>query len=69
MDQQLERTRKGRERPLLRNGKPREVLESLMAIREPQYREIADIVIETDRRQVLSVVREIQKKLAEHAGK
>ena len=69
VDQQLERTRKGRERPLLRNGKPREVLESLMAIREPQYREIADIVIETDRRQVLSVVREIQKKLAEHAGK
>ena len=67
VDQQMERTRKGRERPLLSNGKPREVLEGLMAIRDPQYREIADIIVETDRRQVLSVVREIQKQLAELA--
>jgi shikimate kinase len=68
VDQQLERTRKGRERPLLRDGKPRDVLERLMEIRDPQYREIADIIIETDRRQVLSVVREIQKKLLEEAA-
>jgi len=68
VDQQLERTRKGRERPLLRDGKPREVLERLMVVRDPEYREIADIIIETDRRQVLSVVREIQKKLTEQAA-
>jgi len=65
VEQQLERTRKGRERPLLRDGKPQQVLENLMAIRDPQYREIADIIIETDGRQVSSVVREIEKKLAE----
>jgi shikimate kinase len=65
VEQQLERTRKGRERPLLRDGKPLQVLEKLMAIRDPQYREIADIIIETDGRQVSSVVREIEKKLTE----
>ena len=68
VEQQLERTRKGRERPLLRGKDPREVLEELMAIRDPQYREIADITIETDGRHVSSVVREIEKKLAELPG-
>ena len=68
VDQQLERTRKGRERPLLRDADPRDVLEALMAIRDPQYREIADITVETDGRHVSSVVREVEKKLAELPG-
>jgi len=65
VEQQMERTRKGRERPLLVDKDPREVLTTLMALRDPQYREIADIVVETDGRHVGSVTREIEQKLAE----
>jgi shikimate kinase len=63
VDQQLARTRKGRERPLLENDDPRAVLEALMAVREPLYREIADPTIETDGRKVKAVAHEILDKL------
>ena len=59
VDQQLSRTRKGRNRPLLENGDPRAVLEALMATREPLYREIADLTVDTDRRKVRDVANEI----------
>jgi shikimate kinase len=60
IDQQLERTRRGRERPLLSRGEdPREVLEQLMTIRDPLYREIADLVVKTDGRRVNAVARDI----------
>lgn len=61
--QQLERTRRGRERPLLENRPKREVLEELMAVREPLYREIADLVIDTDGRRVQAVARQIHESL------
>ena len=63
VDQQLSRTRKGRERPLLRNDDPRAVLEALMATREPLYREIADLTVDTDSRKVRDVVNEILDRL------
>ena len=56
--QQLRRTR-GNKRPLLNRGDRRQILEELMQVREPLYREIADLVVETDGRTVASVVREI----------
>lgn len=59
IEQQLERTRRGRERPLLKDGDPREVLERLMEIRDPMYREIADLVVRTDGRRVNAVAKEI----------
>lgn len=59
IDQQLQRTRKGRERPLLENGEPRETLEALMTVREPLYLEIADLTVETDGRKVNAVASEI----------
>jgi len=59
VDQQYARTRKGRERPLLENGDRRQVLESLLAERDPLYREVADLVVETDGRKVHSVTKEI----------
>ena len=60
IEQQLERTRRGRERPLLSQGDdPRSVLEELMTIRDPLYREIADLVVRTDGRRVNAVAREI----------
>ena len=62
--QQLERTNRGRDRPLLENGNKLEVLERLMAERDPLYREIADMVVNTDGRRVQTVAREIQQALA-----
>jgi shikimate kinase len=63
--QQLERTNRGRERPMLENGNRAEVLERLMAERDPLYREIADLVVNTDGRRVQTVAKEIQQALAE----
>lgn len=59
VDQQYARTRRGRERPLLEAGDRREILEALLAERDPLYREIADLVVDTDGRKVRSVVKEI----------
>lgn len=63
IDQQLRRTRRGRERPMLKGDNPREILARLMTTRDPQYRSIADLVIETDGRRVTSVVREVLERL------
>ena len=63
VEQQLERTRRGRSRPLLQNGDPRRTLEDLMAVRDPMYREIADLIVETDGRKVKAVANEILDKL------
>jgi len=59
VDQQLLRTRKGRERPLLGSSDPRATLQELLDTRDPQYREIADLVVETDGRKVRSVADEV----------
>ncbi len=59
VDQQVARTQKGRERPLLEGGDPRETLTALLELRDPLYREIADIVVLTDGRKVKSVADEI----------
>jgi shikimate kinase len=63
VEQQLERTQRGRERPLLVNGEPEEVLQELLAVRDPLYREIADLVVNTDGRRVQTVAREIHEAL------
>ncbi|HSC85143.1 MAG TPA: shikimate kinase AroK [Pseudomonas sp.] len=59
VEQQLERTSRDRNRPLLRNAEPEKVLSSLMQIRDPLYREIADVIVETDERPPRLVVQEI----------
>ena len=63
VDQQLARTQKGRERPMLANGDSRNILEDLMAVRDPLYREIADLTVETDGRKVKAVANEILERL------
>ena len=63
IDQQLKRTARDRNRPLLQTGNPRARLEELMAVRDPLYREIADIIIDTDGMRVREVVREIIRQL------
>ena len=63
VEQQLSRTLKGRERPMLASGDSREILEELLAVRDPLYREIADIVVVTDGRRVKAVANEIIERL------
>jgi shikimate kinase len=63
VDQQVARTQKGRERPMLANGDSREILEELMAVRDPMYREIADLTVQTDGRKVKAVANEIVENL------
>ena len=62
--QQLDRTQRGRTRPLLENGDKESVLEALMAERDPLYREIADLIVETDGRRVQVVARDITDAIA-----
>ena len=63
VDQQIERTARDRNRPLLQRADPAKVLRELMAVRDPLYREIADIIIETDERPPRMVVQEIIERL------
>src|SRR5690554_413670 len=64
VDNQLERTAKDRNRPLLQTENPRQVLEQLLAQRDPFYRSIADIIVETDIRPPRTVIREILRQIA-----
>ena len=52
-----------RHRPLLLNTDPATRLAELMAIREPLYRAIAHVVVQTDRRKVQSVAEHILEAL------
>ena len=63
VEQQLERTARDRNRPLLRTANPGQVLRDLLAIRDPLYREIADVIIETDQRPPRMVVQEVLSRL------
>lgn len=63
--QQVARTAKSRHRPLL-NGDtpPAVVLERLFEVRDPLYREIADIIVYTQGRGARALVEDIQQQLA-----
>jgi shikimate kinase len=65
VDQQTARTAKDKNRPLLKLGEPRDVLEELMLVRDPLYTEVADMMIETDSRSPKDVAKDIAKKLRE----
>jgi shikimate kinase len=66
--QQLARTRRGDQRPLLNNADPRGTLERLMRQRAPLYEESADLTVDTDGRRVTAVVDEIVELLASARG-
>lgn len=58
-EQQFERTYKDKNRPLLQTEDPLEMLKSLNGEREPQYQEIADLVVSTEGRSAQAVVKEV----------
>lgn len=59
IEQLLERTSKDKKRPLLQVDDPRAVIEALMAERDPLYREVADVVIDTEKRSPKAVAQDI----------
>jgi shikimate kinase len=58
-----ERTRHDRNRPLLQTGNPLAKLRELYAQRDPLYREVADIVVDTGRQSVAGMTRVLFGKL------
>ena len=59
VEQQYERTRRDRKRPLLQTQDPLAVLTQLMKVREPIYRSIASFIVSTDHKRHKTVVKEI----------
>jgi len=59
LDTLVERTTHDRNRPLLQTDNPRERLESLMTQRDPLYREIAQLVIDTADAPLRNVLQQI----------
>lgn len=67
IDQLLERTKKDKNRPLLQTDDPRKRFEEILSVREPLYRETADIVINTNKQSITYTVNMIIKELDKSA--
>ncbi len=67
VDQLLARTRHDKNRPLLQTADPRGKLGALMQEREPLYREVADLVVDTGAGNSRAVVKLILKHLQDKA--
>jgi len=63
VEQQVDRVRHGRHRPLLATGDNSARLGQLMDARAPLYAEIADVVVSTDGQRVNSVVEQVLREL------
>lgn len=63
IEQQLQRTARDKNRPLLQTEDPESVLRELFAIRDPLYQEAAHIVLKTDQRNPKWVVNEIKRRI------
>ena len=61
--QQVGRTSRDKSRPLLQTPDPAKRIKELMKIREPLYLELADIIVDTNRRNPRSVGKEVTKKI------
>jgi shikimate kinase len=59
IDQLVERTYKDKKRPLLQVDDPEAKIRELIAQRDPLYTEVADLVVQTDRRSPKAVAQEI----------
>ncbi len=63
LDEQVRRTRKNSNRPLLQGDDPQATLRDLMAIRDPLYRDIASHVIDTDASSPKTVAQRLLREL------
>jgi len=63
ISQQVERTSRDKTRPLLQTPNPEQKIRELMKIREPLYQDVADMVIDTYRRNPKTVSQDIYNQL------
>lgn len=61
-----QRTRHDKNRPLLQTENPLAKLQELFVQRDPLYREIADIIIDTGNQSLSALVHQLEQKLAQH---
>ncbi|GAB2944308.1 shikimate kinase [Aquaspirillum soli] len=63
IDDILARTQHDKNRPLLQTANPRAKLEALFAQRDPLYREVADVVIDTSRQNINTLVHRLLRQI------
>jgi shikimate kinase len=68
VEQQLARTSRDRNRPLLQTSDRRARLEALLSERGPLYRSLADIIIDTDGQTAKAVTRQLADRLDPTTG-
>ena len=66
VNQQMQRLRRDKKRPLLQTDNPRERLEALLNARRPIYLDLADLAVKTDRKQARRLASEIINQLPDH---
>ncbi len=66
LDDLWQRTRHDRNRPLLQTGDPRATLEELVAQRDPLYRAVASLVMDTGNQSLGNLVNRLEQRLREH---
>ncbi len=66
VNQQMQRLRRDKKRPLLQTENPRERLEVLLAERRPIYLDLADLTIKTDKRVARRLAADIINQLPEN---
>ena len=66
VNQQMQRLRRDKKRPLLQTENPRERLEDLFNARRPIYLDLADLAVKTDRKQARKLASEIINQLPGH---
>jgi len=66
VNQQLQRLRRDKKRPLLQTENPRQQLESLFETRHPIYLNLADLAVKTDRKLARKLASDIISQLPQH---
>ncbi len=66
LNQQMQRLRRDKKRPLLQTDNPRARLESLLRERRPIYLDLADLVVKTDKRVARRLAADIINQLPEN---
>jgi len=61
VEQLIRRTARDKNRPLLQTDNPKKTIKDLLKIRDPLYREVADLVMETQGLSVTQVVSKLKK--------
>lgn len=62
------RTRHDKNRPLLKSADPRATLEQLFAERDPLYREVADVVVDTGSQSLGNLAHKLEQQLLQLTG-